>query len=46
MFTDRKTSVDLTPGYAAVAGAVAGAAGVRILKKGAANNQQDQDREE
>jgi len=33
IFTDRKKCVDLTPAYAAAAGAVAGAAGTRIFGK-------------
>ncbi len=46
IFTDRKQKIDVTPGYAALAGAAAGAVGVRMFRKKPAETSQDQDREE
>ncbi len=46
IFTDRKKSVDFTPGYAALAGAAAGAVGVKLVKKGADEGQPDRDGKE
>jgi hydrogenase small subunit len=46
IFTDRKSAIDVTPGYAALAGVAAGVVGMRLAGKKSGEETQAQDEKE